>query len=194
MRNRRCLKLESPSISDERDDQPTGVLVLIEMARKLLFLGVLIFTSCDGTYSGEGCFIAGSPVLTPRGVTLIEGLKIGDLVYGFDVVLGQQVAAPIDSIEVRTATETMKFLGEGGVAFEVTGDHPLYNVQENRWQAAREFQIGDLLMGQGPKQKGRPVAILKMSSEAKASAIPVYNLKVRDFQNAFIGGILAHSY
>ena len=158
------------------------------------FCAAALIVGCDGTYSGEGCFVAGTLVATPSGSVAIEALKAGQEALAYDELAGKIVVAPIDKIKVEVADQTLLFQLENGLSFEVTADHPLYDSLKGVWRPAGQWQVGESFFGNSAENTGVSLGIRAVTSLRKAAPISVYDLQIRRYQNAFIGGVLAHFY
>lgn len=158
------------------------------------FCTVVLLAGCDGTYSGEGCFVGGTTVATPEGPLAIEQLKIGQMVFAYDVNNETRMVAPVDAVKATSAKTLFKFTLATGETFEVTGEHPLFDATKQQWRPARSWTKDEYLLRGGNEEKSEMIRIVSLSQHEISEPVPVYNLKVRDYQNAFIGGVLAHFY
>ena len=101
------------------------------------FVAALVLVSgCDGTYSGEGCFPAGSLVETPEGARPIQDIKLGQIVYAFDVATNQVVTSPVDQIVTHRSGQFTHIAFDQIGEFNVTPDHPLWDADSKTWRPA----------------------------------------------------------
>lgn len=142
------------------------------------------------SFSSE-CFVAGTPVMTERGLRPIESIRTGDLVLGKEIKTGQLAfrpvvqsteREPIALIQIQLETETL--ICTPGHLFWLSGQG---------WTRARELQPGDVLHGARDPMKVRSVS--------DASSQGTFNLMVEEFSNYFVGeslvlthDVTAHEY
>ena len=129
----------------------------------------------------QACFAAGTPLLTPDGDKLIEQFKVGDL------LLSRSEFDPDGAVEAKVVEEV--FVNEAeifhlhvpGQVIRTTAEHPFY-VLGKGWTAARDLQIGDVLLSHDGRQV--PVEDLLETGERET----VYNLRIADYHTYFVGG------
>jgi hypothetical protein len=86
----------------------------------------------------DECFVAGTKVLTARGVSNIEDVKVDDLVWAYD---GERFSLErVLNAWSRVADETCA-VSVDGHTYETTGDHPF--LTSNGWKKASDLEIGD---------------------------------------------------
>ena len=139
------------------------------------------------TFSGSwecdddgGCFLAGTSVLTNKGLLPIEALGVGDQVLS----LAENGSAKWTLVE-----RTYKALRLGYYVINenlrVTGDHPFYIDQ--RWTTAAELSVGDFLVN----SSGDEVKIASL--EWVESGVRVFNIDVLAPDTFYAGGYLVHN-
>jgi hypothetical protein len=92
----------------------------------------------------QGCFAAGTPVLTPGGAKPIEQLQVGDFVQSRSE---SEVHGPIEFRRVEQTLAQLAAVVElrvGGRTIRTTSEHPFY-VRGSAWTPARQIRAGDLL-------------------------------------------------
>lgn len=89
--------------------------------------------------TSDVCFVAGTPVATPYGDTLIENLRIGDLVHTH---LGPRHVVATGS---RMVDETTILVFSSKTSVRCTPNHPFASC--NGWVEAANLQEGDILEG-----------------------------------------------
>lgn len=126
--------------------------------------------------AGE-CFVAGTQVVTRRGLRAIEQLVAGDLVLSRNVTTGELGWKPVLRATVRPPEATCRVtLGEE--EFQCTKAH-LFWVSGDGWKKASEIRPGDVLhAAEEPSVVTRVIA---------AAELPTYNLEVADNATYFVG-------
>ncbi|MGH3968735.1 MAG: polymorphic toxin-type HINT domain-containing protein, partial [Mycobacterium sp.] len=128
----------------------------------------------------DGCFAAGTPVLTPTGAKPIESLLPGDL------VLARADNDPSASVRPHTGGALFELSGEiweihvGGKRIETTAEHPLY-VVDRGWTPVALIRPGDRLAGHNDAH-GPIERVVRTDRTSK-----VYCLRVEEDHTFFIG-------
>jgi len=136
-------------------------------------------------------FIEGTLVSTPSGLTPIEEIEIGDLLYSYNEKTRELVTEEvIHLISGDKLHEIISFSVSGGEEISATDGHPFYIADEDaRWLQAKDLDVGDLLVN----RDGDKLPIVQLSSETRNSI--VYNLTVANTHTFYVGeqNLLAHN-
>ncbi len=136
-----------------------------------------------GGGSGNGCFLAGTPILLADGMTKpIEQVQVGDLVLAFDEATGTFKKDRVKKTFVHP-DEPGYLLINGHL--RVTPNHPVYS--NGHWVEIGTLQAGDPLMN----AQGQPEPIT--SVERVEERVTVYNFEVNPYHTYVAGGIVAHN-
>jgi hypothetical protein len=127
-----------------------------------------------------GCFVAGTPLLTPTGSKRIEVFEPGDW------VLSREENNPEGKIEAKRVEEV--FIREalvlsiraGGEEIETTAEHPFW-VRGMGWINAGELHTGNELLS----ADGRWITLERVQDLGKIET--VYNLRIADYHTYFLG-------
>ncbi len=130
------------------------------------------------------CFVAGTPVMTERGLRPIESIRTGDLVLAKEIKTGQLAFRPVVQATEREPVALVQIELETEMLICTPGH--LFWLSGQGWTRARELQAGDVLHGARDPMKVRSVS--------DASSQGTFNLMVEEFSNYFVGKslILTH--
>jgi hypothetical protein len=140
------------------------------------------------TFTGTGCFVAGTEILTTEGIKNIEDIREGDWVIADDPTTPGQ----IERRQVLTAYEreakTLIDIYVDGEIISATEEHPFWVVDKG-WVEPKDLQVGDLLQ----TEDGRVVGVDKV--EKREGDFKVYNFRVDGIPTYFVSelGILVHN-
>ena len=158
-----------------------------------------------------GCFPAGTPVLTPKGLVPIETIESGAAVYAFDLAKGEWVSTRVAECRTWPFSGQMVSIQVGVDTVEATWNHPFLVVRgkdletrrvpmdlpageavatnHGRWVEARDIRRGDVLMS----RSGVTSTVSGVSSRNERAE--VYFLVIDGFHNHAVGrpGILVHN-
>lgn len=133
------------------------------------------------------CFVAGTPVVTKRGLRPIETVLPGDLVLNRDLATAALRWKPVLKATARppTATIAITLDGVGGETFRCSTGH-LFWVSGTGWKKASELRANDVVHG-----AKAPARIARVEPQPITTT---YNLEVADSPNYFVGRamILTH--
>jgi len=141
---------------------------------------------CDGRSCGSpgACFVAGTPVATPRGERPIETLRAGELVLTRSEMDGAVEARPILQAFVRPAQSLVDVhvasLDDARESVRSTPEHPFFTLDRG-WLGAGELAAGETLLDRA----GREVRVTKVVPVAQEAT--VYNLEVDVDHTYFVG-------
>jgi hypothetical protein len=174
---------------------PAGVFTTGPLAGNLIvfFEGVPVPPTLPGAALSQGaafqvCFAAGTEIATPEGITLVEDLKIGDMVRTFD---GRDVAVKWvgrQTVSLRFAPAERLLpvkIRAGALGADlptkdliVTADHALL--------------IGDTLCNAGALVNGTTIA--RASREEMGERFTVYHVETENHEVILANGVAAETY
>lgn len=128
------------------------------------------------------CFVEGTKVSTPNGLINIEDLKIGDIVYTYNEQNGKVEEKPIQKTFINSSNEIAIITFENGEKIENTKPHPYYVIGKG-WTETKDLKLGDKIL----TQSGKAEKIVNIKTSMQAKEILVYNLKIQDNHNYFVG-------
>ncbi|MEZ6135348.1 MAG: polymorphic toxin-type HINT domain-containing protein [Pirellulaceae bacterium] len=123
------------------------------------------------------CFVAGTLVMTVRGLWPIEQIVVGDSVLSRNVASGELCWKPVLRATTRPPSKTST-ISIGDETFRSTTGH-LYWVSGRGWQKASALKAGDIL------HAAREPMVVTRNEESDVEA--TYNLQVADHANYFVG-------
>ncbi len=136
----------------------------------------------------NGCFVAGTLVLTETGYKAIETVAVGERVYSRNIETG--------ATELKTVYSTFsglkaKFykLHVAGEVIEATEEHPFW-VSGYGWMTAKELKAGMQLV-----RKTGILEEIELITSYETNGTPIYNLAVADNHNYFVtlSNLLTHN-
>jgi hypothetical protein len=127
----------------------------------------------------HGCFLAGTPVMTPRGAVDIATLRTGD------VVISRDGRGRVREARVGRTFRTIasRYLVLNG-SIRMTGSHPV--MSSGTWTESADIEVGDLIAG-----AVGPVRIDAL--EWVETPVRVYNIEVLGTSTYFAAGLLVHN-
>ncbi|MEM8734053.1 MAG: polymorphic toxin-type HINT domain-containing protein [Planctomycetota bacterium] len=130
------------------------------------------------------CLVAGTPVMTHRGLRAIETIATGDLVLTKSIQTGNLQWQPVISPTVRPPEPIFEIATVEG-KLQSTGGH-MHWVSGKGWIRARNIELGDVLHG----AKGPTIVCNKRQLPAETT----HNLRVSENANFFVGDelVLTH--
>ncbi len=170
-----------------REDDKGNALVRFRTAGRLWsYLDFSLVVKPDGkagapsTRESFTCVARGTPVGTERGPKAIEEVRVGDRVWGYDVMSRRRVLTTVRFVRVGEATQTLLFRDK----LRVTAEHPLW---VGEWLPAARVGERDRLLDEGLRRvpAGRPRLV--------AGRVAVYDLSVDEPHSFFAAGYLVHN-
>lgn len=139
--------------------------------------------------SGGLCFIAGTPVLTNDGLTAIEEIEVGDIVWASNPETGEVALKPVVQTFVNE-TQELVHIHVNGERITCTPEHPFYSPVLG-WTNAIQLRAGDILV----TVNGEYVIVEQVQHELLESPIKVYNFEVEGFHTYYVGtsSVLVHN-
>ncbi len=131
----------------------------------------------QGAQQAHECFVAGTQVMTRRGLRSIEQVVVGDTVLSRNVLTGELGWKPVLRSTTRPPEKTFA-VSVGSEQLRCTGGH-LFWVSGKGWKKASELQSGDILHA-----AEEPTVVTKVSEMAMT---PTFNLEVADNATYFVG-------
>jgi transglutaminase-like putative cysteine protease len=127
------------------------------------------------------CFVAGTLILTSVGLTPIEDISAGTMVYSFDP---DTLCVSQKEVEETFVKESNRLIDiqVNGETIKATPDHPFY-VPQKGFTRAIELRAGDELC----TVNGEYVVIEKIQHEILESPVKVYNFRVADYHTYYVG-------
>jgi len=146
-------------------------------------------TSAAGERPVRGCFVAGTPVLTPDGPRAIESLQPGELVLAYDVDRGALVPQPIGATLTRTVPVVLD-LAVAAETITCSPEHPFWTPEERRWRLAGSLEPGAALLA----ADGATVKVEAVRPRP-AGDWQVHNITVSGLSTYFVSsmGIVVHN-
>ncbi len=127
------------------------------------------------------CIARGTVVSTLAGDRPIESLRIGESVWGYDIMNGVKVRTAVRSIRHGVASNILAFHD----TLFVTPTHPVFSA--GTWKSASDVSANDLLLTDDLRH------ISAGPLESRSDVTEVYDLTVDDPHNFFAGGFLVHN-
>ena len=135
------------------------------------------------------CFVAGTEVLIQDGITPIENICTGDVVWAWDEETGDVALKEVVETYVNE-TDELVHIFVNGEEIITTPAHPFYSPVKG-WTDAVYLRAGDILV----LVNGGYVVVEKVQHEILEAPITVYNFHVADYHTYYvtIDGILVHN-
>jgi hypothetical protein len=148
-----------------------------------------------GGRDGDGCFLAGTKVVTLKGYTDIDKIKVGDIVLSYNEETKSNEYQIVTKLFVHNPNEiddnliTISF--DDNTTLKVTSAHRFYikRDENNSWIPAEELKVGDQVMYSNHDYH----TITDISTTELEDT--VYNISVANNHNYFVGDqqILVHN-
>ena len=150
----------------------------------------VVSTLTGGMTTTMKCFVAGTLVLTAKGLAAIESIKAGDMVYTAHEKTLEFGIKPVVETYIRE-TDKLIHITVNGEEIISTVDHPYY-VKGKGFMSAELLWIGAELMD----NNGNTLIVEQIFRETLDNeTVKVYNFKVEDYHTYFVGNkyILVHN-
>ena len=135
------------------------------------------------------CFVEGTLIATIDGLTPIEKIKSGDMVWATNEKTGETELKQVVQTFVNETNELVHLtIGEESIT--ATPEHPFY-VPQKGWVAAIDLRAGDILV----TVNGEYVILEQIQHEILEAPITVYNFEVEEFHTYHVGeqSLLVHN-
>jgi hypothetical protein len=129
----------------------------------------------------NGCFVAGTAVLTINGTVAIENIEVGDLVLSYNEETGETEYKEVVQLFRYEKYELIHVKLKDGQEIQATTEHPFYVVNEG-WFAAKDLRAGDRLL----LSNGKYVVVEWIQHEILENLITVYNFEVANNHNYYV--------
>jgi len=134
-------------------------LFLVLAAAIFIFSGV--YNSPLWARGGGGCLVEGTSVKTPNGQILIENIKLGDIVFGWD---GEKIVSTKVLEIIKIKTDKYIEITTAQSAIKTTQEHPFF-INKSEIKIAKDIIITDkLLMISGKDSVSVPLLAIKEKS------------------------------
>jgi len=133
------------------------------------------------------CFAAGTKVLTPKGESEIQNLKVGDLILSTDPFTGKTQKNTVVKVFINNSKELIEIFVKNEV-ISTTKEHPFW-VPGSGWTKASDIRIGTCLLD----KNGNSIEVDNI--HFKSGEFIVYNLQVSTFHTYHVSkiGVLVHN-
>ncbi len=137
----------------------------------------------DGTYSSAICFVAGTKVLTATGYKNIEDIKVGEMVYSYNLDNNEKELKKVTRT-IKSSTEETYIVTINGKKVEMSPRHHVYIVDKG-WVRAYDLKVGDKMLSSDKKV----IDITNIERKNYEGGISTYNLTVDVNSNYFVSEI-----
>ena len=132
---------------------------------------------------GPACFVAGTKVKTETGFKNIDDIKVGDMVYSYNLDTNKLELNKVSRTVISQTLETY-IMTIGNKTFEVTPRHQLYIIDKG-WTRAYDVKIGDKMLD----VNGKKIIINNIVNKKYDKPLKTYNLTVDTNSNYFVTDI-----
>lgn len=141
------------------------------------------------------CFAAGTRISTPDGDVSIEDIQVGQQVYAYDESRREVVVGRVSRCFVHENISYGLLLLSDGRRLGITGNHPVYLLEEGRYVEAQTLVAAQvlLLIDEGGKTPGLRRETVAHGLHDIVGRATVYNFSVEHYENYFAGGVLVHN-
>ena len=137
----------------------------------------------EETYSSAICFVAGTKVLTENGYKNIEDIKIGDMVYSYNLDNNEKELKKVTRT-IKSYTEETYIVTINGKKIEMSPRHQIYIIDKG-WVRAYDLKVGDKMLSSEKKQ----IDITNIEHKEYKDGINTYNLTIDGNSNYFVSEI-----
>lgn len=146
-------------------------------------------TARKATSNSCASFVAGTKVVTDKGMKSIETIQVGDLVLSHDKKSKADEFNKVLNLKNRTSPNIIKIILEDERTIKSTDNHPYYTKRgENyKWVEAKDLKVGDQL--HSTKAPSKIAKIEKLAGDK------VFNFEVENNHNYYVSDseILVHN-
>lgn len=166
----------------------TGLINPAKTLQRAAKLGKIV----NKAVKGGCCFVAGTEILTERGMVPIEQIRVGDLVMARDPETGETAFKPVTTLFVNDEDPVWELVvdTEDGETetHRVTDNHP-YWVNGRGWVEVKNLKPGMEIA----TSDGDPVTLTSIVNTGKIER--TFNFEVADFHTYFVGDshVLVHN-
>ena len=132
---------------------------------------------------GPACFVAGTKVKTETGFKNIDDIKVGDMVYSYNLDTNKLELNKVSRTVISQTLETY-IMTIGNKTFEVTPRHELYIIDKG-WTRAYDVKVGDKMLD----ANGKEIIINNIINKKYDKPLKTYNLTVDTNSNYFVTDI-----
>ena len=129
------------------------------------------------------CFVAGTKVLTQNGYKNIEDIKIGEMVYSYNLNNNELELKEVINTILSYTKDTYKVTIDGKIV-EMSPKHQVYIIDKG-WVRAYDLKVGDKML----KSDNTIIEIENIEYKVYDKVIPTYNLTVEDNNNFYVSEI-----
>ena len=136
----------------------------------------------------EGCFVAGTKVLTANGYKNIEDLKVGEYVYSYNMETKERELAQIKDTVVNYSARIYELYINDQI-IEVSADHIFY-VENKGWIRVDEIELNDKVL-----TKNGLVPVKNINIHNKEKHTKIFTISVDKNHNFFVttDDVLVHN-
>lgn len=137
------------------------------------------------------CFVAGTKVLTDKGLVAIESVALGTLVASYCFETGKVEYQPVTKVFKNTTSDMVDVKLSNGKIITSTSNHPYYSESRNEYTNASSLQCGEKLMS----YDGQVQSVDSVYKYKSDEVVEVYNISVLKNFNYYIGetAVLVHN-
>ena len=150
------------------------------------------FVGIDSILVHNKCFVAGSKVLTLRGLVNIEDIKVGDYVITYNEETGRNEVHKVTEVFIHEKVQdqvTVAF--KDGSKVEMNMYHPLYT--EEGWKSLSGYNGYETLkVGDKVKAEEGYKEITEIKVDLSKEPVDMYTINVEGADNFYVNGTLAH--
>jgi hypothetical protein len=129
----------------------------------------------------SSCVAEGTLLDAETGAVAVEGVRVGDRLWGYDLQHGERVLTTVRDVRRAEVERTLRL----ACGLRLTGEHPVY--ASGKWTPAHSLKESDELL----RSDGSRVAVGKV--ERVRGVVAVYDVTVDEPHNFFAAGVLVHN-
>lgn len=174
----------------DRTRQSKNLQVLQTMLLSVLAAATVFMTAgCPGD---PACVAQGTLIRSPQGDLLVEDLRVGDVVYSYNLL--HQEVIPARVVRVGSAyDDCVEFRSNGGIPLGATLSHRIYSPQTGKYEDASKWFSGEL------RELGLVMTDYSFAKRTSLDVVPIGRRRVFDitvespFANFIANGVLVHN-